>query len=298
VVFSPGIPAAGTAAGTSEFFEEHVLMVVDVVRAYLEAASGLTELTRKRAVAAAKVLIRDGDERAAAAARSADTGGSGTGSGESPLLGTRVGPSIQALATELIETSQSNRAALGRLVEEEVARVLDRLDLVPRDDYDRLARRVAELERRLAAVTAAQRRRAAAETVAEDAAHSAAAAPEPAVPNTEEADGAADTAQPDGAPASAGGETADGTPSRQPAAQAAGTQEPPAEEPRPREAAENGEEAATKTAARGGKAKSGRARSTKTQAKRAATRRGSARNGSKSCPRRRRSPSAPPKAHR
>ena len=43
-----------------------------------------------------------------------------------------------------------------------MARVLDRLDVVPREDYERLARRVSELERRLAAVTATQRRRVAA----------------------------------------------------------------------------------------------------------------------------------------
>lgn len=44
-------------------------MVVELVRAYLEAASGLTELTRKHAVAVAKILIREGEERSTAPAR-------------------------------------------------------------------------------------------------------------------------------------------------------------------------------------------------------------------------------------
>lgn len=108
-------------------------MVVDAVRTYLDATSGLTELTRKRAVAAAKSLIRE------------------TGAGEA-APGEGLGRSIQALAAELIETSQGNREALGDLVRAEVAREMERRDMVPRAEYDRLARRVAELERRLASV--------------------------------------------------------------------------------------------------------------------------------------------------
>lgn len=108
-------------------------MVVDAVRTYLDATSGLNELTRKRAVAAAKSLIRE------------------TGAGED-APGEGLGRSIQALAAELIETSQSNRDALGDLVRAEVAREMERRDMVPRAEYDRLARRVAELERRLASV--------------------------------------------------------------------------------------------------------------------------------------------------
>ncbi|PDP87701.1 membrane fusogenic activity family protein [Glycomyces fuscus] len=113
-------------------------MVVDAVRTYLDAASGLTELSRKQAVAAAKTLLRAEGSAAPAAAE-----------GES--LPPRVGQSIQNLAGELIETSQANRAAIADLVRAEVGRQLERMDVVPRADHERLVRRVAELERRLAA---------------------------------------------------------------------------------------------------------------------------------------------------
>ncbi|KUP95261.1 hypothetical protein [Thermobifida cellulosilytica] len=257
-------------------------MVVDVVRAYLEAASGLTELTRKRAVAAAKTLIRESDERAASP-RASDTAG-GTENGESPLPGVRVGPSIQALAAELIETSRNNRAALGRLIEEEVARVLDRLDVVPRDDYDRLARRVAELERRLASVTAAQRRR----TTVDDAARTAAAAPEQPVPQADTGDRAeaadeADTPTAGVPAADAPAQAAEPVPAAEADTQAGRTEESTAEEPQSQQPAEEAApESTAKPAARSGKTKTSRARAAKSQTKRAATRRGTTRNGSKS----------------
>uniref|UniRef100_UPI0003675354 hypothetical protein n=1 Tax=Nocardiopsis lucentensis TaxID=53441 RepID=UPI0003675354 len=113
-------------------------MVVDAVRTYLDAASGLTELSRKEAVAAAKALLR-----ASGTAAPERAGGE--------ALPPRVGQNIQALAGELIETSQANRAAIAALVRSEVERQLERMDVVPRGEHDRLARRVAELERRLAA---------------------------------------------------------------------------------------------------------------------------------------------------
>lgn len=119
-------------------------MVVDAVRTYLDAANGLTELSRRDAVAAARALLRsDGRAVGAAAAE-----------GEAAP---RVGQSIQALAGELIETSQANRTAIADLVREEVGRQLENMDVVPRDEHERLVRRVAELERRLAARHAVER---------------------------------------------------------------------------------------------------------------------------------------------
>ncbi|MFD6099554.1 membrane fusogenic activity family protein [Nocardiopsis flavescens] len=114
-------------------------MVVDAVRTYLDAASGLTELSRKEAVAAAKVLLRAGGP--AAPASEPEPGGTPP----------RVGPSIQALAGELLETSRANREALAELVRAEVEHRLERMDVVPRSEHERLVRRVVELERRLAA---------------------------------------------------------------------------------------------------------------------------------------------------
>ncbi|CAL9340316.1 membrane fusogenic activity family protein [Nocardiopsis dassonvillei] len=138
-------------------------MVVDAVRTYLDAASGLTELSRKQAVAAAKALLRANGPAAPVAAE-----------GES--LPPRVGQSIQNLAGELIETSQANRAAIADLVRSEVGRQLERMDVVPRADHERLVRRVAELERRLAARHAVERVLAAVEAGASSPVRPAAAA--------------------------------------------------------------------------------------------------------------------------
>lgn len=120
-------------------------MVVDAVRTYLDAANGLTELSRKQAVAAAKTLLR-ANGAAAPAPVVAD--------GEAPP---RVGQSIQTLAGELIETSQANRAAVADLVRDEVRYALEQMDMVPRAEYERMVRRVAELERRMAARHAVER---------------------------------------------------------------------------------------------------------------------------------------------
>ncbi|WP_017589808.1 hypothetical protein [Nocardiopsis ganjiahuensis] len=114
-------------------------MVVDAVRTYLDAANGLTELSRKQAVAAAKTLLRADGAAASAPVASG---------GEAPP---RVGQSIQTLAGELIETSQANRAAVADLVRAEVRQALEQMDMVPRAEYERMVRRVAELERRMAA---------------------------------------------------------------------------------------------------------------------------------------------------
>lgn len=122
-------------------------MVVDAVRTYLDAANGLTELSRKEAVAAAKALLRAGGANGVSAP-SVDGA-----QGPPP----RVGQNIQALAGELIETSQANRTAIAELVRAEVGRALEQLDVVPRAEHDRVVRRVAELERRLGARYAVER---------------------------------------------------------------------------------------------------------------------------------------------
>ncbi|SIO85980.1 hypothetical protein [Nocardiopsis sp. JB363] len=122
-------------------------MVVDAVRTYLDAANGLTELSRKEAVSAAKALLRAGG-----AGGSPPPAGDGA-QGPPP----RVGQNIQALAGELIETSQANRAAIADLVRAEVGHALEQMDMVPRAEHERVVRRVAELERRLGARHAVER---------------------------------------------------------------------------------------------------------------------------------------------
>lgn len=155
-------------------------MVVDAVRTYLDAANGLTELSRKEAVAAAKALLRAGGSNGAPVPSVE------AAQGPPP----RVGQNIQALAGELIETSQANRAAIADLVRAEVGRALEQLDVVPRAEHDRVVRRVAELERRLGARYAVERVPGRAEPVAEE------EAPKEEPPAPEPVEGPADKAEP------------------------------------------------------------------------------------------------------
>lgn len=161
-------------------------MVVDAVRTYLDAANGLTELSRKEAVAAAKALLRAGG------ANGAPVPSVDTAQGPPP----RVGQNIQALAGELIETSQANRAAIADLVRAEVGRALEQLDVVPRAEHDRVVRRVAELERRLGARYAVERVPGRSEPVVEEEAPKG----EPPVPTStpapEPVEGPVDKAEP------------------------------------------------------------------------------------------------------
>ncbi|MDS1269496.1 hypothetical protein RIF23_04200 [Lipingzhangella sp. LS1_29] len=121
-------------------------MVIDVVRTYLDAASGFTELTRKRAVAAARTLLRESQQAAGSGA-----GEQGTDENREPSpVGGRTGKEIQTLAAQLVETSAYNRARLTELIEQEVSRQVAHLDVVPRAEYERAVRRIADLERRLA----------------------------------------------------------------------------------------------------------------------------------------------------
>ena len=75
-------------------------MIVDAVRTYLDAASGLTELTRKRAVTAAKALLRAGGDRSDGVAAQFRASVEPTAEGaEGPTAAPRVGRGIQTLAT-------------------------------------------------------------------------------------------------------------------------------------------------------------------------------------------------------
>lgn len=97
-------------------------MVRDAVKGYLGMASGLTELTRQRALDLAKQLVAQGEATAG---------------------------QTRALAEELLSTGRSNRAAVVQLVRYEVDRAVGRLGLAGRDEVDALSARVRALEARL-----------------------------------------------------------------------------------------------------------------------------------------------------
>lgn len=91
----------------------------DALRGYLSMANGLTEVPRRRAAAAAKALLAQGEATA---------------------------EQVSQLTDELLATSRSNREALSNLIRYEVDRTLDQMGLVTADKLRALTARVATLE--------------------------------------------------------------------------------------------------------------------------------------------------------
>ena len=96
--------------------------MIDAIKGYVALASGLTEVTRQRATAAAKALVAQGEATAG---------------------------QVQALADDLVAQSKSNREAVVSLVRYEVDKALGRVGLVSKDEVVSLQRRVKQLEGQL-----------------------------------------------------------------------------------------------------------------------------------------------------
>jgi polyhydroxyalkanoate synthesis regulator phasin len=109
-------------------------MVMDALRGYVQLASGLTEVTKQRAEAAAKALLQQ-------------TGADKLTSG----LSTKVSD----LADEIVATSKSNRQLLQAIVSNEVEGAVSRLGFVRSEEVAALTRRVQNLEGELAEARAA-----------------------------------------------------------------------------------------------------------------------------------------------
>ncbi|MFC6162599.1 phasin family protein [Kribbella sp. NPDC058693] len=105
-------------------------MVMDAVRGYVQLASGLTEVTKQKAQAAAKALLQQ------------------TGA---DALTTKVSD----LADEIVATSKSNRQLLQAIVANEVEGAVARLGFVRSEEVAALTRRVKALETELAEAHAA-----------------------------------------------------------------------------------------------------------------------------------------------
>src|SRR3954466_5845363 len=107
-------------------------LVRDALKSYLTLASGLTDVTRQRAVGAAKALVAQGEATA---------------------------EQVSTLAEDLLAQSRSNREAVTALVKYEVDRTLGRLGLAANDEVTELTNRVRSLEgqtRDLSATAAAR----------------------------------------------------------------------------------------------------------------------------------------------
>lgn len=86
---------------------------------YLETATELTAVTRRRAEAVVRSLVKQGEVAADRAERSVE---------------------------DLLARSERNRRVVSELVTREVERTVDRLGLVHREELDRLTERVERLE--------------------------------------------------------------------------------------------------------------------------------------------------------
>ncbi|GAA1690352.1 hypothetical protein GCM10009765_44800 [Fodinicola feengrottensis] len=96
----------------------------DALKTYLAMATGLSDVSRKKAKAAAKKLAKRG--------------------------GATV-EQIQTLTEDLVSTSTNNRDALQKIVRLEVDRALGLVGLATADEVETLTSRVRDLERELAA---------------------------------------------------------------------------------------------------------------------------------------------------
>ena len=110
-------------------------MALEDLRGYFTLISGLTEVSRQRAVAQAKALLADG---------SLD-----------PVVdvGRQAGNQVQVLADDILATARANRDLLMGIARTEAERVVSPLGLAGGDEVaalqaqvDRLTRRVTQLE--------------------------------------------------------------------------------------------------------------------------------------------------------
>ena len=91
----------------------------DALKGYLALASGLTEVTKARATAAAKALVAQGEAAAS---------------------------QVTTLADDLVAQSKSNREAVTALVRYEVDKALGRVGFARADEVSELTARVRQLE--------------------------------------------------------------------------------------------------------------------------------------------------------
>jgi polyhydroxyalkanoate synthesis regulator phasin len=96
--------------------------VNDALKGYLALATGLTEVTRQRATAAAKALVAQGEAAAG---------------------------SVTAVAEDLMAQSKSNREAVTALVRFEVDKALAKVGLATQEEVNELTARIRQLEKEL-----------------------------------------------------------------------------------------------------------------------------------------------------
>jgi polyhydroxyalkanoate synthesis regulator phasin len=107
-------------------------MVLDGLRAYLQLANGLTDITRERARTAAKSLVAQGEASVGA------------------VLPDSLKTQVSSLTDDLVATSKANRALLIGLVRAEVERATSHLGLTMTSELKAMERRSQRLEQKVA----------------------------------------------------------------------------------------------------------------------------------------------------
>ncbi|MGH2812473.1 MAG: hypothetical protein ACRDI1_07145 [Actinomycetota bacterium] len=98
--------------------------MIEALRALLEVVSGVAEVPRRRAQRIARDIVSQSGERASA---------------------------VSQLAEDIVKRSRENAEMLRSMVSSEIRRQIRSLGLATREDVDRVAKRVRELERMSAA---------------------------------------------------------------------------------------------------------------------------------------------------
>jgi polyhydroxyalkanoate synthesis regulator phasin len=106
-------------------------MVTDGLKAYVQLASGLTDVTRERALAAARTLVAQGE------------------AGVGAVLPDAMRLQVQSVTDDLIATSKANRDLMVGLVRAEVERSVSRLGLVSAAELNAATRRAESLDDRV-----------------------------------------------------------------------------------------------------------------------------------------------------
>ncbi|MEP6761652.1 MAG: polyhydroxyalkanoate synthesis protein PhaF, partial [Sporichthyaceae bacterium] len=106
-------------------------MVIDGLKAYVQLASGLTDVTRERALAAARTLVAQSE------------------AGVGAMLPDAIRVQVATVTEDLIATSKANRDLMVGLVRAEVERTVSRMGLVSAAELNAATRRAEALDDRV-----------------------------------------------------------------------------------------------------------------------------------------------------
>ena len=119
--------------------------MLDAIKGYVELATGLTEVTVKRAQEAAQSLVNQGMSML-----STDSVPDVPGKDQAVDAAKTAANSVQELADELLETSKQNRDLLTGLIRTEVDRSAGRMGFVREEELAAVRRHIARLENQIA----------------------------------------------------------------------------------------------------------------------------------------------------